>query len=432
MRAADTPDQGARGHRRRGGVWAQPGYPVFWAAATLGRLADEMFPVAVVLLVLERTGSAALAGATLAAYSFPSVVTGPLLGAWLDRTPRRRLLLTVNRAALIGSLAGILAVAGRGPGWILLGLAVLGGLTAPVLTGGISSLIPLLVPRPLLGSANAWETASYNVAAVGGPALSAAVTAVASSATAVGAQAAVAALALVGVAAPNPMPAAANRGAAGLGAALRDGLAHLLRTPVLRGITATTTVSLAAQGMLPLALPLLVTNLGLPLSVSGWVLSVMEGAGLIGALLVARFRSGWDPARVVLASGLLIAASWALWALAPSVWVVLGLAAAAGLGLGPSMAAMFTVRQDWTPPHLRALIFTGAASLRVGAFAAGAALAGPALSLTGPGGVVALAAVAQVLGVLAGVRLGALHRGRAQLPATPHPGRPSPGPEATG
>src|SRR3954451_230398 len=41
----------------------QPGYPSFLGAATLARLADEMFSVAVVLLVLERTGRAALGGA---------------------------------------------------------------------------------------------------------------------------------------------------------------------------------------------------------------------------------------------------------------------------------------------------------------------------------------------------------------------------------
>lgn len=45
----------------------QRGYPTFLGAATLARVADEMFSVGVVLLVLERTGSAALAGATVAA-----------------------------------------------------------------------------------------------------------------------------------------------------------------------------------------------------------------------------------------------------------------------------------------------------------------------------------------------------------------------------
>ena len=78
-------------------LWRHPGVPSFCAAASLARLAEEMFSVAVVLLVLARTGSAALAGATVAAATLPSVVTGPLLGAWLDRTARRRLALALNK-----------------------------------------------------------------------------------------------------------------------------------------------------------------------------------------------------------------------------------------------------------------------------------------------------------------------------------------------
>lgn len=59
-------------------------------AAGLARLADEMVGLAVVLLVLARTGQPVLAGAMVTAYTLPALVSGPLLGAWLDRTRRRR------------------------------------------------------------------------------------------------------------------------------------------------------------------------------------------------------------------------------------------------------------------------------------------------------------------------------------------------------
>ena len=67
----------------------QPGYLPFVSAATLARVSDEMFSVGVVLLVLDRTGSAELAGLAVAAITLPSLMTGPLLGAWLDLTGRR-------------------------------------------------------------------------------------------------------------------------------------------------------------------------------------------------------------------------------------------------------------------------------------------------------------------------------------------------------
>jgi DNA invertase Pin-like site-specific DNA recombinase len=115
---------------RAGGLRAQPGWPAFFLAATLARLASEMFPVAVVLLVLGRTGRIALAGAAVAASTLPGVVTGPVLGAWLDRMAHRRAALASNQVVLGASLLAILAAAGRAPGWALLLLAALAGLTA--------------------------------------------------------------------------------------------------------------------------------------------------------------------------------------------------------------------------------------------------------------------------------------------------------------
>src|SRR6266540_4474681 len=162
---------------RPGSVWTLPGYAAFYLGATLGRLADEMLVVAAVLLVLDRTGDPTLASATVAAASLPSVLTGPLLGAWLDRTRHRRAALAANQALLAASLAGMLLAAGRAPSWVLPALAVIGGATAPMLTGGVTSVIPLLVPPVLLPRANAMEAASFNSAAVLGPALAGAVAA---------------------------------------------------------------------------------------------------------------------------------------------------------------------------------------------------------------------------------------------------------------
>src|SRR6185295_1626557 len=96
-----------------------PGYPRFYATATLTRFADEMFSVGVVLLVLERTGSAALAGATVAAITLPSLVTGPLLGAWLDRSGRRRQAMVLDQLLAASSIVGIVVLAGNAPQWTL-------------------------------------------------------------------------------------------------------------------------------------------------------------------------------------------------------------------------------------------------------------------------------------------------------------------------
>ncbi len=213
---------------RPGSVWTLPGYAAFYLGATLGRLADEMLVVAAVLLVLDRTGDPTLASATVAAASLPSVLTGPLLGAWLDRTRHRRAALAANQALLAASLAGMLLAAGRAPSWVLPALALAGGAAAPMLTGGVSSLIPVLVPAALLPRANAMEAAGFNSAAVVGPALAGVAAARFGPAGAVGLQAGIAVAALVAVARmPALGPAApAGGGLPSLGGTLRAGLAR--------------------------------------------------------------------------------------------------------------------------------------------------------------------------------------------------------------
>src|SRR2546423_11077170 len=91
----------------------EPGYLRFVGAATFARVADEMFSVGVVLLTLERTGSAALAGLLVAAITLPSLVTAPLLGAWLDLRGQRKALMMLDQAIASGALVAIALLIGR-------------------------------------------------------------------------------------------------------------------------------------------------------------------------------------------------------------------------------------------------------------------------------------------------------------------------------
>ena len=93
-------------------------------AATVSRLADNTAPVAIVLLVIARTHDARLAGLLVAAFTVPTLIAGPVLGAYLDRLQRRRLLFTASQLVLTLDLAAVLALTGRVPGWLLAVLAV--------------------------------------------------------------------------------------------------------------------------------------------------------------------------------------------------------------------------------------------------------------------------------------------------------------------
>src|SRR3954470_9691879 len=106
-------------------------------AAFAARLADAMW-LAPLLLVLDRTGSAARAGLVLSAATLPALVTAPLIGAWLDSHPHRRAAIAVHLLVLAG-----------GPGARLAALppilwALVAGSLNPLVTGGFSSMVPAL------------------------------------------------------------------------------------------------------------------------------------------------------------------------------------------------------------------------------------------------------------------------------------------------
>ncbi|HEY2436844.1 MAG TPA: hypothetical protein VGH93_06655, partial [Solirubrobacteraceae bacterium] len=71
---------------------------------SLSRTSSMMFNTAGILLVLIRTHSAPLAGATAAAALVPAALTGPLLGAWVDVIRRRRILIVFDQLVSVGAL----------------------------------------------------------------------------------------------------------------------------------------------------------------------------------------------------------------------------------------------------------------------------------------------------------------------------------------
>ncbi|MGH3167859.1 MAG: MFS transporter, partial [Trebonia sp.] len=224
---------GAAALETRPATVGSPGLALL-AAAPASRLADSAASVALVLLILARTHDARLSGLVVGAFTVPTLVSGPVLGAYLDRLRRRKPLFAANSVTLAAALTGVDVLAGRAPGWTLALCGLCAGLTAPVLTGGFSSLVPLVVPPEALAGANALDSASYNVGGLAGPALVAAIASTVGPAPALASVAAVAAAGLLLVMAA-PMPPAPDDAVRheSLLAALADGMRLLRRSPRL-------------------------------------------------------------------------------------------------------------------------------------------------------------------------------------------------------
>ena len=386
----------------------QPGYSRLYGAATLARLADEMFSVGVVLFLLDRTGSPELAGATVAAITLPSIVTGPLVGAWLDLTGRRRSLMVVDQLAITATLIGILVVAGHGPDPLVPLIALCAGITYPLSFGGFTSLIPALVPDELLAPANAMEATSFNLALVVGPALAGTLAAVfgTSAPLAVEAALSLAALPLI-----LTIPGLDRRGSGGGGARrlleiVRSGLRQIVAVPELRGVTVTGAISLGGFGLLTVAFPFFaVEQLGAARSTSGYMYAAFAIGSTAGALALVRLQRSHAPEWIVFVSYFLFGLLMLLWPLAGSLPVLLLLIAMAGLADGPGLAAQFAVRQRRVPRRLHGQVFTTAASVKVGSFSAGAALAGPVVVGIGAAETIVVAGCVQLVAVAVGYTL---------------------------
>ena len=156
------------------GAWLRvPGYPSLITAVFLSRMANSMSQVGVVIYLLERTGSPAVAGAGAAAQLLPGIASGPFVGAWLDRASSRRRVIVITVMARAAILAAVIALGELAGTPVVAELILLAGLgvTFPVPTVGFRSLVPVLVPRRLWDQANAADSMTFDAAFVAGPAL---------------------------------------------------------------------------------------------------------------------------------------------------------------------------------------------------------------------------------------------------------------------
>jgi MFS family permease len=144
----------------------------FWSGQTISNLGSSITAFALPLLTYKLTGSALNLAISTAATFLPYLLFGLVIGAWVDRIDRKRLMIVVDilQALVIGSigvadLMGVLSV-----WWIY---AV--GFTTSTLTIAFQAAefaaIPSLVSQGDLVTANGRIQASYSAAMVIGPIL---------------------------------------------------------------------------------------------------------------------------------------------------------------------------------------------------------------------------------------------------------------------
>lgn len=373
----------------------------YLVAATLARLADEMTGTTIVLLVLDRTGNTALAGAAVAAYTVPSALSGPVLGAVLDRLRRRADILVLSGISLAAACTAMSVLVGRGPTIAVVGVMVVAGVAVPLTAGGYSSLVVSIVPPHRRARGNASDAVVFTIAAIAGPGVAGLLSALAGTTVAVLTLAAIAAAGAV-----CTVPLRQFRGEPGERrstlSAVRAGFGHLARTPGLRGPTATTVLGWGSFGALSVALPLWTDELGAGPTAAGFLLTALEAGDLVITLALAHRLKPERAGQVVLVCTSLLGVAMGGWLLSHSLTQALVVAVIAGLTQGLTLPAIFAVRQHNTPATLLGQVSVTGASMKIGGYALGA-LAGTALvPAVGPRGTIAVVAACQLVAAATG------------------------------
>jgi MFS family permease len=383
-------------------------------ATALSVTANSVVAIAVPWLVLERTGSAALAGLAGAAAIAPIVFSAVFGGALIDRIGKRTCSMIADAFSALAVAALPIAESTIGLGIpLLLVLVALGAVFDSPGAAARESLRPDVARhagKPL-AKINAWGEAAEGIGYLAGPALAGLLLLLVGGFGTLWTSVVLFGLALVVTAvtipahlspAPHPEPYLRS---------VKEGLVYVLRDRTLRAVT------LVAAVIWVFILPFETVVLNAHLQETGQVaafgaiLAAYAGGGIAGALgygVIAHHL----PTRATLVGALALAGcSLGAFALLPATGVMIGLALVAGIVTGPINPVCAVIIQSRTPERLRGRVIGSYTALALAAGPLGLLAFGPLVDAFGPavgfamigGGCVLAAAVAAVSGGLRGL-----------------------------
>jgi len=356
------------------------------AGMQLARIAQSMVAITIVLFALTAYNSTTLAGIVTFFSIFPGLLVSPIAGALLDRHGRTRLVTLDYLIALIALiLIGALALCGVLPAWLLIVIAGVASLTAPLSNTGLRSLFPIIIPTHLWERVNAVDSTGYVAAVIVGPPLAASMFALWGGPVTfiiIGVTYGLATLVIAGT--PDPQTATVSTGRIATDA--WQSLIYTWRNRSLRGLGFCISTLNLANGAFTIIVPILVLHqLHYQKTVVGLVVAVQGLTGVISAFVYGRHDTR-DRERMMLAlpmfaTGITIALLLVKSNLV-TLLLVMGITGALN---GPIDIALFTLRQRRTDPGWTGRAFAVSMAFNYSGVPFGSAIAGVLASQsTGP------------------------------------------------
>ncbi|WP_229070154.1 MFS transporter [Actinoplanes sp. DH11] len=406
--------QDGRGGRRTG-LLRHRDFRLFWLGQTTSQFGSAITTVALPLVAVGVLNASTLHVALLhAAAWLPWLLLGLPAGVWVDRLPRRPLMIACNVTALV-LFVSVPVAAGAGALTLghLLTVALLAGATAVFFDTAYQVYLPSLLRPDELPEGNAKLHGSEAAAQVAGPGVGGLLAQLFGAVSGLFADAVtflISAVCLIAVRHREPAVArqypasgatgsgatgsgptgsasgapGSGSGAAGSRRALRaeigDGLRFLAGDPYLRSLAAFgAAANLALTGYQSLLIVFLVRENGVAAGAVGGIVALMSCGGLLGAFLATPVARRFGTARGLLLCQL-CAAPFALLIPLAAPGPRLALVVLAGVAVGTGVVAANIIkdsfRQTYTPRPLLGRVIAGMQLVNYGAIPLGALLAG--------------------------------------------------------
>jgi MFS family permease len=331
-----------------------------WIGETISDFGDQVTLLAIPLTaVIVLSASPFEMGLLAAAGTLPTALFSLPAGVWVDRLPRRPILIVadVGRALVLATIpiAFVLGVLGLP---LLYAVAFAAGTLSVFFVVAYQSYLPALVGPAQLVDANGRMNASSSIAQMAGPSLAGVLVQVFTAPMPVVMDALSFVASAVGVGLirrPEPAPVRRQRD---MRAEIGEGMRALLGHGVLRAIVLAAAINVFCYSAgLAIFLLYLSREVGLEPAVIGLLLGIGSVGALLGALFAGRLarRIGVGPAFVLAATLLVAGQATRVAVVAPREAAIASLAAAQFASLvGFAIANVLgpAIRQALTPPAL--------------------------------------------------------------------------------
>lgn len=378
-----------------------PVFRALWIATIVSNVGTWMHDVGAAWLMTSLSANPLMVALVQAATTLPMFLFALPGGALADIVDRRKLLLAAQVWSLLSAAAlAALTLAGLTDALVLLlltfSLATAAALNAPA----FQSIVPELVPRPVLPEAVALNSLGVNISRAIGPALGGLIVA-ASGPAAVFLLNAVSVLGVMVVLYRwRRAPAASHLPPEHFLGALRAGARYVRQSPELRVVLVRSIAFFLFASATWALLPLIARrDMGLGAAEYGGLLGFMGGGAVAGALLMPRLRGRVSSNALTVAATIGFACVALALSMVSSYWAACAVMAVAGMSWIAMLSALNVAAQMSAPGWVKARALAVYMVVFQGAMTAGSTLWGVLAAQTDVRTALMVAAAGQLVAV---------------------------------